>query len=151
MVDMFFAFYGFPIEFRDIMHKIWNILLLLTILKWCVTFLYVLLNQSYDCMNWNVSRILHVHDMNWNVSGILHVHDKKVVVWTRPIGLKVREGLHLKPKNILQNFFVWDQFSQSSDSSLTSMTSIFSIFHDFKYFNLLNLGNLPWLQWLEWL
>ena len=118
------------------MHKIWNILMFLMILKWCITFLYVLSNQSYDCMNWNVSEILHVHD-------------KKVVVWTRPIGLKVWEGLHLKPKKChrislseinflnLLNLY-WLQW-------ISSIFSILAIFHDFN--DLYDIW-LPWLRWL---
>ena len=131
------------------------------ILKWCVTFLYVLWEQSYDCKNWNVPQLLHVHN-------------KKEIIWTRPTGLKVREGLHLKPKRchwISLTYFVWDQFSESSltlltsmtslpsltsltwssqcwQFSMTSMTSILSIFTIFHDFNPLNLDHFPWLQWL---
>ena len=37
----FFAFYGFPVEFRGFKKKTWKILLFLRIPKWCITFLCV--------------------------------------------------------------------------------------------------------------
>ena len=43
----FFAFYGFPVAFRDKSYKTWIILLVLRILKWCVTFLWLQNQRSY--------------------------------------------------------------------------------------------------------